>query len=169
MFVVYEFGVGKFGFIYDVMRNEFFWGGKGIGVYKNDRLMFKLVNKFLLEGLFGVNSYFFGYNKYGIWEIVESSMGICMYGCVGFELVVILKGNYIVYILNFSFWDYVVGNVLLEEFGMVISGFFGILLIFDKREYYLVGIFCVYVEIVDFLKKEGWKKVENIYKDDKNG
>ena len=34
MLAVYESGVGKLGFIYDVMRNELFWGGKGIGVYK---------------------------------------------------------------------------------------------------------------------------------------
>lgn len=33
MLAVYESGVGKLGFIYDVMRNELL-GWKGIGVYK---------------------------------------------------------------------------------------------------------------------------------------
>ena len=155
MLAVYESGVGKLGFIYDVMRNELFWGGKGIGVYKNDKPMPRPANKSLSEGLLGVNSYLFGHNKYGIREIAESSMGTRMYGCAGLELAAILKGNHIAYISNLSPWDYAAGNVLLEEFGMVTSGLFGTPLTFDRREYYLAGTPCAYAEIADLLKKEG--------------
>lgn len=83
-----------------------FWGGKGIGVYKNDEPLPRPANKSLSEGLLGVNSYLFGHNKYGIREIAESSMGTRMYGCAGLELVAILKGNHIAYISNLSPWDY---------------------------------------------------------------
>ena len=79
-----------------------FWGGKGIGVYKNDEPLPRPANKSLSEGLLGVNSYLFGHNKYGIREIAESSMGTRMYGCAGLELVAILKGNHIAYISNLS-------------------------------------------------------------------
>ena len=137
------------------MRNELFWGGKGIGVYKNDKPMPRPANKSLSEGLLGVNSYLFGHNKYGIREIAESSMGTRMYGCAGLELAAILKGNHIAYISNLSPWDYAAGNVLLEKFGMVTSGLFGTPLTFDRREYYLAGTPCAYAEIADLLKKEG--------------
>ena len=36
MMAVYEDGKGVLGFVYDVMKGDFLWGGKDIGVYLNE-------------------------------------------------------------------------------------------------------------------------------------
>ena len=37
MIAVYEEGQGRFGFVYNVMKNEFLWGGPEIGVFCNGK------------------------------------------------------------------------------------------------------------------------------------
>lgn len=162
MLAVYEDGIGKLGFIYDVMQEELYWGGPGIGVYKNDERLPQPIDKPLSEGLLGVNSYLFGHNKFHVREIGEKSMGVRMYGCAGLELVAMLKGNHIGYISNLSPWDYAAGNVLLEEFGMKYSNLSGGPLRFNGREYYIGGTSRAYSEMLSHLSvnrsDEGEKK-----------
>lgn len=74
-------------------------------------------------------------------------MGVCISGCVGLEIIVMLKGNYYGYLFNLSFWDYVVGLVFLEEFGFKYFGIIGKLLIFVGCEYFIVVIFEIYDEV----------------------
>ena len=57
MLAVYEDGIGKLGFIYDVMREELYWGGKGLGVYRNNQLLKAPTMKALADGLWGMNAY----------------------------------------------------------------------------------------------------------------
>ena len=60
MLAVYEDGIGKLGFIYDVMREELYWGGKGLGVYRNNQLLKAPTMKALADGLWGMNAYMHG-------------------------------------------------------------------------------------------------------------
>lgn len=39
MLGVYEDGKGQLGFIYDVAKEELYWGGNGIGVYRNEEAL----------------------------------------------------------------------------------------------------------------------------------
>lgn len=154
MLAYYEDGIGQLGFIYDVMRDELYWGGKEIGVYKNDIKLPQPKDLPLEKGLVAINSYLFGHDRFNIHAIGEQSIGVRMCGCAGLELIAMLKGNHIGYISNLSPWDYAAGNVLLDVFGMKYSGFSGDPLTFHGREYYLAATPTAYETILEMLEFE---------------
>ncbi len=151
MLAVYESGKGQLGFIYDVVKGELYWGGSGLGVYKNEQALPKPPNNGLSQGLLGVNGYLFSHDRFNVRKIGEKSMGVRIYGCAGLELIAMLKGNHIGYISNLSPWDYAAGNVLLKEFGMRYSGLSGDQLKFSGREYYLAGTEKAYEEMRELI------------------
>ncbi|WP_438758798.1 inositol monophosphatase family protein [Enterococcus sp. AZ126] len=147
MIAVYEEGIGQLGFIYDVMKDELYWGGKNSGVFLNDRKLTPPKDLPLSQGLIGMNAYMYKKNIYSAGEIGNRSMGIRVSGCAGVELIAMLKGNHIGYISNLSPWDYAAGLVLLNEFGFKYSNIEGKPLAFDKREYFLAATPAAYNEI----------------------
>lgn len=151
MIGVYENGLGQLGFIYNVAEKTLYWGGKGLGVYKNEQLLSKPQNQSLSNGLIGLNGYLFSHNRFNVRTIGEKSMGVRIYGCAGIEIIALLKGSHIGYIGNLSPWDYAAGNILLDEFGMKYSGISGEKLKFKGREYYLAATPQAYDEIHELL------------------
>ncbi|WP_206911780.1 inositol monophosphatase family protein [Enterococcus sp. DIV0849a] len=147
MIAVYEEGVGQLGFIYDVMKEELYWGGKNYGVFLNDRKLPQPKDVALSEGLIGMNAYMYRKNIYSAGEIGHACMGIRVSGCAGVELIAMLKGNHIGYISNLSPWDYAAGLVLINEFGFKYSNIEGEPLAFDKREYFLAATPTAYTQI----------------------
>ncbi|MDA3973636.1 inositol monophosphatase family protein [Enterococcus thailandicus] len=152
MLAMYENGVGQLGFIYDVMQEELYWGGRGIGVYQNDLQLSQPVNKTLEAGLLGMNGYLFAHNKYNIRTIGEKSMGVRITGCAGLEMIAMLKGNHIGYLSNLSPWDYAAGCVLLTEFGFFYSNMNGEQLAFHGRELFVAATPKAFQQIHSFLE-----------------
>ncbi|MGH2162422.1 inositol monophosphatase family protein, partial [Enterococcus faecalis] len=62
MLSLYEDGIGKLRFIYDVMPEELYWGGKGLGVYRNNQLLKAPTMNALSDRLWGMNAYRHGKN-----------------------------------------------------------------------------------------------------------
>lgn len=154
MIAVFEDGIGKLGFIYDVMKDELCWGGKGIGVFLGEQKLIQPQNLGLSAGLLGMNAYMFGENIHCAREIGHASMGVRVSGCAGIELIAMLKGNHIGYVSNLSPWDYAAGLVLLEEFNFLYSTIEGEDLSFSGREYFLAATPKAYNEIrTNFLDK----------------
>lgn len=154
MMAIFEDGVGQLGFIYDVMKDELYWGGKNRGVFLNDQKLQLPKDLGLSDGLLGMNAHMYGKNIHSAREIGQSSMGIRVSGCAGVELIAMLKGNHIGYISNLSPWDYAAGLVLIEEFGFKYSNIEGKPLAFANREYFLAATPTAYVEILEnFVQK----------------
>jgi len=149
MLAVYEDGIGQLGFIYDVMKDEMYWGGKGAGVFVNDQRMAPPSKHQLSAGLFGMNAYMYGENLYHAREIGRASMGIRVSGCAGLELIAMLKGNHVGYLSKLNPWDYAAGLVLLEEFGFKYATACGKPLAFSGQEYFLAASPAAYDEIMD--------------------
>ncbi|WP_348923278.1 inositol monophosphatase family protein [Enterococcus rotai] len=154
MIAIYEDGIGQLGFIYDVMKDELYWGGKNQGVFLNEQRLTPPKDVSLSEGLLGMNAYMYGKNIYAAGEIGHASMGIRVSGCAGVELIAMLKGSHIGYISNLSPWDYAAGLVLLDEFGYQYSNIEGKPLSFAKREYFLAATPTAYTQILnDFIHR----------------
>jgi myo-inositol-1(or 4)-monophosphatase len=149
MLAVYEEGVGQLGFIYDVIRDEMYWGGKGWGVYVNECPLPQPAMKELSAGLLGMNAYMYGKNIHHARDIGHQTMGIRVCGCAGLEIIAMLKGNHIGYISKLSPWDYAPGLVLLEEFGFKFGNIHGEALTFDGQEYFLAATPNAYTEILE--------------------
>lgn len=138
MLAIFEEGIGQYGFIYDVMRNELYWGSKN-GVYCNNEKIAAPENIPLEAGLIGMNAYMYAHDRFSALEIGEQSMGIRISGCAGLEMIAMLKGNHHAYISNLSPWDYAAGIVLLEAFGFQYSTPAGQPLKFSGREPIFIG------------------------------
>lgn len=139
MLAVFDEGIGQLGFIYDVIQDQLYWGGKGYGVYCNQTKIAAPENLALSEGLLGMNAYMHGDNVHQATIIGKKSMGVRISGCAGLEFISMLKGNHIGYLSNLSPWDYAAGIVLIEEFGFKFSSIEGGPLHFAGREYFLAA------------------------------
>lgn len=155
MLGIFEDGIGKLGFIYDVMAGELYWGGKELGVFRNDEKLQQPESSKLNEGLLGFNAYMFGENIHGSKEVANASMGIRVSGCAGLEMIALLKGNHIGYISNLAPWDYAPGMALIEVFGFRATTLTGGVLSFDEREYFVAAQPETHKEIVEMFKKTG--------------
>ncbi|MHC5229665.1 inositol monophosphatase family protein [Enterococcus sp. LJL99] len=139
MLAIFDEGIGQLGFIYDVMQDQLYWGGKGYGVYCNQTKISAPENLTLSEGLLGMNAYMHGDNVHQATIIGKKSMGVRISGCAGLEFISMLKGNHIGYLSNLSPWDYAAGIVLIEEFGFKFANIEGGPLHFAGREYFLAA------------------------------
>lgn len=149
MIGMYEDGKPALGFIYNVMKNEFLWGGPAIGVYLNeDRVKVPNIPS-LASGLVGVNSLMYTDNLYNIQEVGNRSMGIRMSGCAGVELSHLALGRRVAYITNVSPWDYAAGSIIIETLGMKATNMNGEPLKFDGREHFLAAPAGIYEEILE--------------------
>lgn len=153
MLAVFEEGIGKLGFIYDVMENQLYWGGSELGVFCNEKKLLQPANLSLEESLVGMNAFMYGNNQHHAYDIGEKSMGIRCSGCAGLEMIAMLKGQHNAYISRLCPWDYAPGCVLLDAFGFRYSSHEGRALRFDGREYFFAGTPKTYEEMMGVLLK----------------
>lgn len=152
MLAIFDEGIGQLGFIYDVMQDKLYWGGKGYGVYCDQTILETPADLALSEGLLGMNAYMHGDNIHQATTIGKQSMGVRISGCAGLEFIAMLKGNHIGYLSNLSPWDYAAGIVLIEELGFKFSTIEGGSLHFSGREYFLAATNKAFNEILILLK-----------------
>lgn len=148
MIAVYENGKGRFGFIYNVMKDEFLWGGPEIGVFNNDKKINPPKDIPLSEGLVGLNSSMLIHNYHNETQVSDKALGIRMTGCAGVELIALVKGQRAAYLSNLAPWDYAPGGVLLETLGLKMANIHGDKLALDGRELFLAGTPRAFAELV---------------------
>ncbi|MFV0558526.1 MAG: inositol monophosphatase family protein [Enterococcus sp.] len=152
MVALYEDGVGKLGFIFNVMKNEFVWGGAEIGVFCNDERLPEPLDLSLRDSLVGMNAAMLMKNFKNCQLIGQEALGVRMTGCAGVELSAILLGRRGGYVSNLAPWDYAAGNVLLQAFGFSYGTITGENLRFDGREYYIAGTKSAFAEMLAIIK-----------------
>ncbi|MBM7711690.1 inositol monophosphatase family protein [Enterococcus xiangfangensis] len=151
MVAVYEDGIGQLGFIYDVMRDELFWGGARVGkVFYNRKEISVPKNKQLKQGLIGMNAALYRHNFHHAQDIGNKSMGIRILGCAGLEFIAMIKGTQIGYISMLSPWDYAAGKIMMDQLGMPSYGADQQSLTFRKRELFIGGTEAAVREIQAF-------------------
>ncbi|MDR1012868.1 MAG: inositol monophosphatase family protein, partial [Lactobacillales bacterium] len=148
MIAVYEGGILNLGFIYDVMRQKLYWGGRGFGVFCNEKKLKAPKNLGAKDGLWGVNAKMYTQNIGNIQVIGENSMGVRMIGSAGLEFISMLKGKTIGYISNLYPWDYAPGMVLITEFDFKGSNLDGTKLNFKRQQKFIAATACAYDEVM---------------------
>lgn len=152
MLAVYEEGKGVLGFVYNVMKHEFLWGGPSIGVFINEERVKQPLDLSLEEGLLGVNTKMYRDNLMGIQSATKRSMGVRMSGCAGIELVHMAMGRRVGYISHLAPWDYAAGGVLIQSFGMKMSTLDGKRLNLHDREHFLAATPTAYQQILTIVQ-----------------
>lgn len=125
MLAFLEDSIGQLGFIYNVMQDEFIYGGKEIGVFCNDIRLSPVVNRSLADGLIGISARMYTQNDFNVQTIGSKSSGIRICGCAGIEFMKLLKGNQVAYFAYLAPWDYAAGVILGLELGLVAADFNG--------------------------------------------
>lgn len=149
MLALYEDGVSQLGFVYNVMKDEFLYGGKETGVFCNGKPVTPPMNKSLSEGLVGMNQVMFQRNDWHAQEIGKIAMGVRMTGCAGYELIDLALGRRVAYISRLAPWDYAPGGVLIEALGLTMSTIDGRALGLEEREIFLAGTQKAYDECLE--------------------
>lgn len=127
MLAVYEKGVGKQAYIYDVAQNKLYWGIKDQGVYCNDERLPKIKDLPLEKGLFASNSMFISDKQASFnTDITKRAMGVRTIGSAGLESVELVKGSTVAYVsYGLKPWDIAPGLFLVQENAGVVTKFDG--------------------------------------------
>lgn len=119
MIGIFEEDVPVLGFIYNVIKGEFIYGGKAVGVFLNEKELPMVDNTPLESGIIGVNGWMFANNIDHTQEIAFSGLGVRMFGCAGLDFLDVLRGKQVAYISNLAPWDFAAGVALSEPLGLV--------------------------------------------------
>ncbi|MGO3732629.1 MAG: inositol monophosphatase family protein [Vagococcus sp.] len=148
MLGLFEDGQPTLGFIYDVIKKEFAYGGKTTGVFLNGERLDIVENQALGDGLIGVNSMMFAKNILHTQDIGLATLGVRMHGCAGLDFLNVIRGKQNGYISNLAPWDFAAGTALSEPLGLVCSNLDGSEYdVLSDRVYFVVATPKAYEEI----------------------
>ena len=127
---IYVDGVGMLGYIYDVMRDDFYSAAKGKGAYLNDERLPQLEITPLEQAVIGISASWVAPNRYvdneKIIELVQRCRGTRSYGSAAIELAYVAAGRIDAYIsMRLSPWDIAGGMVIAQEVGAVTTNMAG--------------------------------------------
>ncbi|RHW39779.1 inositol monophosphatase family protein [Lysinibacillus yapensis] len=123
-------GVGKLGYIYDVMRGDLFHAIHGEGAWYNNTPLSKLEPLNLEEAVIGINATWVAPNKKvnheKIIDLVKKVRGTRSYGSAAMEIAFVVSGKLDAYIsMRLSPWDIGGGTVIAQEVGAIASNLKG--------------------------------------------
>lgn len=121
---IYENGIGKMGFILDVIHNEMYFAKKGEGAYLNGQIISPLKDVLIEESIIAVNAIWLTKNRYlnheKLGSLVKKIRGSRSYGSAALEMVYVATGRIDAYITpRLSPWDFAAGKIIVEEIGGV--------------------------------------------------
>lgn len=119
---IFEDGVGKLGYIYDVSRDELFSAQKGEGAFLNGNRLENLQETSIETAIVGVNPFWLTQNKridyHLLHKLVKDARGTRSIGSAALEMASVAAGWFDAYIaLRLSPWDFGGGWVIVEELG----------------------------------------------------
>ncbi|MEI4321332.1 inositol monophosphatase family protein [Streptococcus suis] len=138
MIAYFENGVGKFGIIYDVMRDKLFHGGDSFPVYCNQERLKKPELRPLRQSLIGINAQLYAANAHGVAELANQSLGTRSVGSAGIGFAHVLEGRLFAYASYLCPWDYAAASIIGSSLGLVMLSFDGPNLAYDKREFVML-------------------------------
>lgn len=117
MLAWYRDGEPMLAWIMDVMGNELLHGGPEVGVYLNERLLTKVPDMPLEEGLMVVSGGRLLRGELHIPEIAKASLGYRVYGSAGMTFLYMCTGRAIGYVTKMQPWDFAAGIMLAKALG----------------------------------------------------
>ena len=150
MLAYYEYGVGKFGLIFDVMQDKLYWCDDHKAFCNQRELEAK--KQFLHQSLLGVNSYLYHTNNSGLLDLSQQTLGVRISGSAGISYGQLLEGKILAYFSNLQPWDYAAGSIIAEKLGYSTLTFSGEKPHFNNREKVFTAPIALLPEIQNYLK-----------------
>ncbi len=119
---IFENGVGKLGYIYDVTRDELLSAKKGEGAWLNETPLSPLEKVPIEKAIIGINPTWVTENRRidyrRLVPIVKQARGARSFGSAAMEMFYVACGWLDAYIsLRLSPWDFAAGKIIVEELG----------------------------------------------------
>lgn len=123
-------GVGKLGYIFDVMREDLFYAIAGIGAWYNDSPLRKLQPIKIEEAVIGINANWVTpntkINHEKLIELVRTVRGTRSYGSAAMEIAFVVSGKLDAYLsMRLAPWDIGGGTIIAEEVGAIATNLRG--------------------------------------------
>lgn len=134
----FEDGVGQFGLIYDVMKDQLYHGGGAFPACLDGEALPAAPEKPLSMGMIGINPGLYAQNPAGITDLAKSMMGSRCIGSAGLSFAYLLTQRYMAYVSYVYPWDYAAGMVLGEALGYTLITLTGDRPSLQEREYVLM-------------------------------
>lgn len=155
MIAYFEDGIGRFGLIYDVVRDQLYHGGGTFPAMVNDQLLVPFdESQTLQHALIASNAGMYRHNYMGIADIVDHSLSLRVYGSAGISFSDILAGRLWAYFSSLYPWDYAAASVLGEPLGYQVLTMTGEKPNFTDREQIMMVPKSRLAELQSYMKKE---------------
>ncbi len=123
-------GVGKLGYIYDVMREDLFHAIAGQGAWYNASPLRKLQPVTIEESVIGINAHWVAPNRHihheKVIELVRKVRGTRSYGSAAMEIAFVVSGKLDAYVsMRLSPWDIAGGTIIANEVGAIATNLHG--------------------------------------------
>ena len=127
---IYVDGVGKLGYIFDVMREDLFYAIDGVGAWYNDSPMRKLQPLQIDEAVIGINASWVAPNSKieheKLIELIHTVRGTRSYGSACMEIAFVVSGKLDAYIsMRLAPWDVGAGIIIAKEVGAIATNLKG--------------------------------------------
>ena len=127
---IYIDGVGKLGYIFDVMREDLFHAMEGAGAWYNDSLLRKLQPVNIEEAVIGINASWVTPNAKvhheKLIELIRTVRGTRSYGSAAMEIAFVVSGKLDAYIsMRLAPWDIGGGLIIAKEVGAISTNLHG--------------------------------------------
>ena len=127
---VYIDGVGKLGYIFDVMREDLFYAIAGEGAWYNDSPLRKLQPLKIEEAVIGINANWVTpnpkINHEKLIELIQTVRGTRSYGSAAMEIAFVVSGKLDAYIsMRLAPWDIGGGIIIAQEVGAIATNLNG--------------------------------------------
>lgn len=127
---IYEDGVGKIGFVYDVAHEELYHAVRGQGAFLNEKRLPNLESTEVKEAIIALNaSWVMKNNRIDhdlLIPLARDARGTRSYGTAALEIIYVATGRVDAYIsLRLAPWDYAGGAVIVEELGGIVTNLKG--------------------------------------------
>ncbi|CEA02477.1 Inositol-1-monophosphatase [Metalysinibacillus saudimassiliensis] len=146
-------GVGKLGYIYDVMRGDLFCAIEGEGAWYNDSPLRKLQPVKLEEAVIGINANWVTpngkINHEKLISLIRKVRGTRSYGSAAMEIAFVVSGKLDAYLsMRLAPWDIGGGTIIAKEVGAVATNLNGEYFDFLGQDTFLIGNPTVHKEIL---------------------
>ena len=153
MIAYFEKGIGRFGLIYDVTRDQLYHGGGDFDVYCNDRKLPAFEDRPFQDFLMASNAGMLQANDWGLADLARECLGVRVYGSAGISFSKVLSGGLLAYFSYNWPWDYAAASIMAEKLGFIVQTLDDSQLNFQTRQPVMMAPKCKLSALKPYLEK----------------
>jgi len=147
-------GVGKLGYIFDVMREDLFSAIEGQGAWYNDSPLRKLQSVTMEESVIGINAHWVAPNRHihheKVIDMVRKVRGTRSYGSAAMEIAFVVSGKLDAYVsMRLAPWDIAGGTIIAQEVGAVATNLHGEGFDFLHQDTFIIANPAIHKELLE--------------------